>query len=179
MKEKESRYQHAEHEFGPVFDRNSRVLILGSFPSVKSREQQFYYGHPQNRFWKMLAAVYGRRIPDTIPKKRAFLLENHVALWDVIGACDIIGSSDSSIKNITVNDVRVITDCADIRLICCNGDKAYRLFVRYMMEHVPGIPVCRLPSTSPANAACSLEQLIHTWSEALLEDRLFVPERHK
>lgn len=167
MKNKESRYQHVEHEFGPVYDRNSRVLILGSFPSVKSRQQSFYYGHPQNRFWKILAAVYGVEIPDTIEKKRTLLLQNHIALWDVIESCDIIGSSDSSIKNATVNDVRLITSQTDIHLICCNGDKAYRLFEKYMMAQIDGIRVCKLPSTSPANAAYNLDRLIKEWTSVL------------
>ena len=167
MNREKSQYQHAEHEFGPVYDRNSKALILGSFPSVKSREQQFYYGHPQNRFWKMLSAVCSAPLPVTIPEKRTLLLEHHIALWDVIASCDIIGSSDSSIKNVMINDICQITENAEIRMICCNGDKSYRLFTKYMAERVPEIPVYKLPSTSPANAACSLEKLIQEWEQIL------------
>lgn len=174
MKREKSQYQHVEHEFGPVYDHNSRVLILGSFPSVKSREQQFYYGHPQNRFWKMLAAVCGVVVPENIEDKRKFLSEHRIALWDVIESCDIIGSSDSSIKNVQVNDIRRITGQAQIRFICCNGDKAYRLFTKYMAESVPDIPVYKMPSTSPANAACGLERLVQEWQQVLQE--VIVPD---
>ncbi|HCL03239.1 MAG TPA: DNA-deoxyinosine glycosylase, partial [Lachnoclostridium phytofermentans] len=98
-------YQHVSHTFEPVFDKNSKILILGSFPSVKSREQEFYYGHPMNRFWRMLSTVLEKEIPSDSSKKREFLLENHIALWDVIDSCDIIGSSDSSIKNVIPTDL--------------------------------------------------------------------------
>lgn len=110
---KRMEYTHVTHTFGPVYDDASRILILGSFPSVKSREQQFYYGHPQNRFWKVLAAVFEDTLPETIPQKKAFLLEHHIALWDVIASCDIAGSSDSSIRNVTANDMEVILKTAD------------------------------------------------------------------
>lgn len=167
MKREKSQYQHVEHEFGPVYDRNSKVLILGSFPSVKSREQQFYYGHPQNRFWKMLATVCGVPVPVTIAEKRALLLEQNIALWDVIDSCDIIGSSDSSIKNVQINDIERIANEAKLSFVCCNGDKAYRLFTKYMSEKIPGLPVYKLPSTSPANAACGMERLVKEWREVL------------
>ena len=167
MNQEKSRYQHAEHEFGPVYDQDSRVLILGSFPSVKSREQQFYYGHPQNRFWKMIAAVYGEALPGTIQEKKELLLRNRIALWDVIESCDIIGSSDSSIKNVKPNPVATIIKNTEIKLICCNGEKAYRLFIKYNPELAAEIPVCKMPSTSPANAACTLERLIGEWREVL------------
>lgn len=167
MNQEKSRYQHAEHEFGPVYDQHSRVLILGSFPSVKSREQQFYYGHPQNRFWKMIAAVYGEKIPENIQEKKDLLLRNRIALWDVIESCDIIGSSDSSIRNVKPNPIDRIVREAGIELICCNGEKAYRLFTRYHQELASAISVCRMPSTSPANAACTLERLIEEWGDLL------------
>lgn len=159
-------YIHVVHEFEPVYDEHSRILILGSFPSVKSREQQFYYGHPQNRFWKVTAGVCKEDVPVTIEEKKAFLYRNHIALWDVIESCDIIGSSDSSIKNVIPNDMEVILHKADIRAIYANGDKAYRLFLKYCKKE--GQPnVYKLPSTSPANAAWSVERLMKAWAEAL------------
>lgn len=169
MKDKQQKYVHVTHEFGPVYDSASKILILGSLPSVKSREQQFYYGHPQNRFWKVLANVLGtEQIPDNIEKKRAFLLENKVALWDVIASCDIIGSADSTIKNVKGNDMRVILDAADIRAVFVNGAKAYELFKKYCMASAAlEIPLVKLPSTSPANAAWSVERLTKVWREEM------------
>lgn len=158
-------YEHVTHTFGPVYDEHSKILILGSMPSVKSREQQFYYGHPQNRFWKVLAAVFGEDVPISIEEKKEFLLRNGVALWDVIESCDIIGSSDSSIKNVKENDMRVILDKADIKTIYVNGGKAHELFIKYCTKYMKeGKPnLVKLPSTSPANAAWSLDKLIKTW----------------
>ena len=112
------------HPIPPLYDENSKVLILGSFPSVKSREAQFFYGHPQNRFWKVMAAVFYERVPDTVSEKRDFLLRNHVALWDVIHSCEIAGSSDSSIKNVTPNDLSIILDAAHIERVFVNGKTA-------------------------------------------------------
>ena len=120
-----------EHPIPPLFDRDSTVLILGSFPSVKSREAAFFYGHPQNRFWKVLSSVFGDEVPVTIEEKRRFLLRRHVALWDVIGSCDIEGSSDASIRNVTPNDLRPILSSADIRAIFVNGKTAYRYYQKY------------------------------------------------
>ncbi|MCR5321931.1 MAG: DNA-deoxyinosine glycosylase [Lachnospiraceae bacterium] len=125
------------HPIPPVFDKDSRILILGSFPSVKSRESMFFYGHPQNRFWKVVANVFHDDVPVTIPEKKAFLLRNHIAVWDVIHSCDIEGSSDSSIKNVTPNDLSVILEKADIRAIFTNGktsDKYYRKYIMPNME---------------------------------------------
>lgn len=164
--EKNNDYQHVIHEFGPVCDAHSEVIILGSFPSVKSREQQFYYGHPQNRFWKLIAALANEAVPNTVEEKKALLLSHHIALWDVIAACDIIGSSDSSIRNVEVNDIRKITEHAPVRAIYLNGNKAYQLFTKYMSEQTH-LPAVKLPSSSPANAACSLECLIEAWGGAL------------
>lgn len=173
-------YTHAEHTFGPVFDRHSRFLILGSFPSVKSREINFYYGHPQNRFWKMLAALLEpEALLETIGDKRAFLLRHRIALWDVIASCDILGSSDSSIRNVAPNDISRILSAASIEAILCNGGKSYDLFQKYCCsgrlkpgkspittpQQMP--PVYKLPSTSPANAAWSLERLSAAWGEYL------------
>ena len=151
---------HEEHTFAPVYDSSSRILILGSFPSVKSREQGFYYGHPQNRFWRMLAAVYGEEVPQTLADKKALLKRHGIALWDVIESCDIEGSSDSSIRNAVPNDVARILKAAPIRIVITNGKTAYSLYRKYIKEPEA---VC-LPSTSPANAAWSLEKLIREWS---------------
>ena len=124
------------HPIAPVFDKDSKVLILGSFPSVKSREEGFFYGHPQNRFWKVTSQVFGEELPVTIDEKKAFLIRNHIAVWDVIGSCEIEGSSDSSIRNVTVNDLSVILDTADIRAIFLNGRKAEQY---YIAERSPNV----------------------------------------
>ena len=150
------------HSIAPVYDKDSKVLILGSFPSVKSRENKFFYGHPQNRFWKVLAAVYGKEIPETIEEKKKFLLENHVAVWDVIHSCDIEGSSDSSIRNVQANDISPVLRTAQIQQIYVNGKKAEQLYRKYIYPEVQRDCVC-LPSTSPANAAWSLDRLVETW----------------
>ena len=151
------------HPFGPLYNENSRVLILGSFPSVKSREQEFFYGHPQNRFWKVTASVFDEEPPRTTEDKKAFLVRNHIALWDVIGSCDIEGSSDSSIRNVKVNDISKILTTADIKAIYLNGKKAYHLYQQYLEPTINREGIC-LPSTSPANAAWRLERLKQAWS---------------
>lgn len=150
------------HPIGPLYDENSRVLILGSFPSVKSREQLFYYGHPQNRFWKVVSAVFGEKIPQTIDEKKKLILSHNLALSDVIGSCDIVGSSDSSIKNVVPNDLSVILKGAKIERIFVNGKAAEKYFNKYQKPLISRDAVC-LPSTSPANAAWSLEKLIDEW----------------
>lgn len=150
------------HSIAPVYDKDSKVLILGSFPSVKSRESKFFYGHPQNRFWKVLAAVYEKDVPETITEKKKFLLKNHVAVWDVIHSCDIEGSSDSSIRNVQANDISPVLRTAQIRQIYVNGKKAEQLYQKYIYPTVQRECVC-LPSTSPANAAWSLERLVESW----------------
>lgn len=153
---------HVTHTFEPVVDEASKILILGSFPSVQSRKNQFYYGHPQNRFWKVLSAVYEDKLPETIEEKQTFLHQNHVAVWDVIASCEIVGSSDSSISQVVANDMKVILHQADIRTIYLNGAKAYDLFQKYCAA--PNLPpAVKLPSTSPANAAWRLERLIEDW----------------
>lgn len=154
------------HPIPPVFDRNSKILILGSFPSVKSREGHFFYHHPQNRFWKTLAGVLDVPVPDTIAEKKAFLLSHRIALWDVIASCSIEGSSDSSIRNVVPNDLSVILSTADIRAIFCNGKTSWNYYRKYQ-EAVTGIPAVSLPSTSPANAAWSLEKLKGAWNVIL------------
>lgn len=150
------------HPIDPVFDTNSRILILGSFPSVKSRESGFFYGHPQNRYWKVLSAVFEEECPETIPEKKAFLLRNHIAAWDVIHSCEITGSSDASIRNVTVNDLGMILRAAAIREIYVNGKTAEKMYRKYT-EPVLGRPCTVLPSTSPANAAWNLERLTEAW----------------
>ena len=151
------------HPIPPVYDTTSRILILGSFPSVKSREAMFFYGHPQNRFWRVVAVVYEEAFPETVEQRKAFLLRNHIAAWDVIKSCDITGSSDSSIKNVTANDLSIILDAAPIETIYVNGKTAEKMYKKYI-EPVNHRPAVALPSTSPANAAWRLEQLIEAWS---------------
>lgn len=150
------------HPIPPVFDRHSKVLILGSFPSVKSREAQFFYGHPQNRFWKVTSTVFDAPEPHTVEEKKAFLLSHGIAVWDVIAACDITGSSDSSIKNVIPNDLTKILNVADIRAIFVNGKTAEKFYNKYIRDTIGRDAFC-LPSTSPANAAWSMELLIDAW----------------
>ena len=152
------------HPIPPVFDRDSRVLILGSFPSVKSREAGFFYGHPQNRFWKVLATLFDEDVPSTIPEKRDLLAKHHIALWDVIASCNIKGSSDASIENVVANDLSVILNGAKIRRIFVNGKTAERYYQKYI-EPKTGIRAVCLPSTSPANAAWNMERLVTVWRE--------------
>ena len=154
------------HPFPPLYDTDSKVLILGSFPSVKSREMMFFYGHPQNRFWKVIAGIFDKKIPTSIEEKRELILGNHLALWDVIAECEISGSSDASIKNARANDLSVILEHAPIRKIIVNGKTAERLYIKYI-EPVTGIKAVALPSTSPANAAWSLEKLIDEWRKVI------------
>lgn len=154
--------ERQEHEFAPVFDKNSKILILGTFPSVKSRESHFYYGHPQNRFWKVIALLMKEEVPETIEEKKQLLLSHGIAIWDVIASCDIAGSSDSSIKNVVPCDLTRILGTCDIRAIFANGKTAEKLYNRYSLP-VTGIPIQVLPSTSPANAAFQMERLIEHW----------------
>lgn len=155
-------YERLTHTFEPVFNKDSKILILGSFPSVKSRETNFYYGHPQNRFWKVLAGVLRKSVPQTIEEKKALLLTHHIAVWDVIESCTIIGSSDSSIKDVVVNDFSKVLENSEIKTIYVNGGKAYELYHKYA-EKQTGIQAVKLPSTSPANAAWNLERLCEAW----------------
>lgn len=151
-----------EHNFPPLYDSRSRILILGSFPSVKSREQRFFYGHKQNRFWKVMAALFEQPVPENIEEKRALLLSHHVAVWDVIASCEIKGSSDASISDVKVNDLSEIFDGAFIRQVFTNGNKAYTLYQKYTFPKT-GREAILLPSTSPANAQYGLEKLIEKW----------------
>ena len=154
------------HPFGPLYSENSRVLILGSFPSVKSREQQFFYGHPQNRFWKVIAALYRREVPSTIEEKKDLILSNGLALWDSIAECDIIGASDSSVKNAVPTDIPKLLEQTNIERILCNGALSKKVYDKYQLERI-GIPALKMPSTSPANAAWSLERLVEEWRKVL------------
>ena len=160
--------ERLEHPIAPVFDETSKVLILGSFPSVKSRETGFFYGHPQNRFWRVLAAVLGCPVPATIDEKRAMLLTHHVAVWDVIASCEITGSSDSSIRNVVPTDLGRILAAAPISAIFCNGGTALRLYQKYQ-QHSTGTAAIGLPSSSSANAAWSLARLIPAWASVRTE----------
>jgi hypoxanthine-DNA glycosylase len=153
-----------QHPFPPLYDENSKILILGSFPSVKSREQNFFYGHPQNRFWKVVATVLEKEIPTTIEEKRAFLLSSNIALWDVIASCEITGSSDSSIKNVVANDLTEILETANIKKIFVNGKTAEKYYNRYIKDKIGRDAVC-LPSTSPANAMWNVESLVEEWEK--------------
>ena len=150
------------HPFPPVWNEQSRILILGSFPSVRSRETGFYYGHPQNRFWPLLAYLYNEQVPDSVDEKRNFVLRHGIALWDVIESCQITGSSDSSIRKVKPNHIAALIKQTNIRSVYCNGQQAWRLYQKYCAEtcSLQGIP---LPSTSPANAVWSMKKLIEAW----------------
>ena len=159
-------YEHIVHSFEPVYDKDSEILILGTLPSVKSRENNFYYGHKQNRFWKVLATLLKEPVPETIEEKKAVLLAHRIALWDVIQSCDIKGSSDSSIKNVQPTDIGMILEKTNVTQIYANGNKAGQLYKRYQFP-VTGIEATVLPSTSPANAAWSLARLCEAWKTIL------------
>lgn len=155
-------YTRIVHPFGPLYDEHSGILILGSLPSVKSREQNFFYGHPQNRFWPLMAALFGETPPATVDEKKALALRHHIALWDTIYSCDIVGSSDSSIRSVVPTDLRPILRETGLRRIYCNGRTSGLYYSRYQ-EKVLGIPATVLPSTSPANAAWTMERLAGAW----------------
>jgi TDG/mug DNA glycosylase family protein len=150
------------HPIPPLYDASSKVLVLGSFPSVKSREAQFFYHHPQNRFWKVISQIFEEPVPISIMEKRTLLLRHHIAVWDVIQSCEITGSADSSIRNVIPNDLTQILTEADIRWIITNGNTAYQLYMRYIFPKT-GVEAVKLPSTSPANAAFSMERLLEAW----------------
>lgn len=155
--------EQVRHTIDPVFDARSRVLLLGSLPSPKSREVGFFYGHPQNRMWRVLAAVMGEgAAPQTTEERTAFLLRNRIAMWDVIASCAIAGAADSSIRDVVPNDLSRVLDVASIRAVFCTGGKSYELYRRYQ-EPATGIPAVKLPSTSAANASWSLERLIEAY----------------
>ena len=159
--------EHLIHPIPPLYDARSRVLILGSFPSVKSREAMFFYGHPQNRFWRVLADIFGEAVPETVEEKRSLALRHGIALWDVIAQCEIVGSSDASIAGVVPNDLSTILSVADIRAIFCNGNTSYTYYNKYCRAQT-GREATLLPSTSPANARWTREKLAQTWGAALL-----------
>lgn len=156
--------EHQVHPFPPLYDAQSRILILGSFPSIKSREGQFFYHHPQNRFWQVLARVLSEETPRTIEEKSAMLHRNHIALWDVIASCEITGSADSSIRSVIPNDLSPIFQAAEIQAVFCNGGTSYTYYQKYAKAHT-GFEAVKLPSTSPANAAWSLDRLAEAWEQ--------------
>ena len=157
---------HAVHPFSPGWDAHCRVLVLGSFPSVRSREIGFYYGHPQNRFWRVMERLFDQSVPPDTEGRRAFMLSHGVALWDVLAACDISGSSDASIRHAVPNDVPALLARGCVERVFCNGQRAYALYLRHL-DAALGLPVRALPSTSPANAAWSLERLTDAWRAIL------------
>lgn len=154
------------HPFDPIYEENSKILILGSFPSVKSRDVNFYYGHAQNRFWKLLAYIFNQKESKSIKEKKELLLNNNLALWDIVKECDIDGSSDISIRNIIINDIDSILDKSNIKKICFNGKIAYRIFHKYYKGEQK-FDISILPSTSPANAVYTLEKLAKKWKEEI------------
>lgn len=156
-----------KHPFPPLFDCKSKILILGSFPSVKSREEKFFYGHPQNRFWKVMATILNEEIPKTIEDKKRILLCHNIALWDSIASCEIEGSSDASIDKVVPNDLSPIFAEANIKAVFCNGKKAHQLYIKHIEPLVGRKAIC-LPSTSPANASWTFDKLIEVYSEAIL-----------
>ena len=152
------------HELPPVFDKESRILVLGTIPSPKSREQGFYYGHPRNRFWKMMALVFEEPMPETVEERRTMALRNHVAIWDVLASCTIRGAEDASIRDVVPNDIRLILSQADIRAVFTTGAKAAALYRKYC-EPVCSMPCISLPSTSPANCRMKDEELLQYYRQ--------------
>lgn len=159
-------YTRERHTFGPIYDENSRILILGSFPSVKARENHFYYEHPQNRFWKVMARVLEEPLPETAGEKKQMLLRHGIALWDVVAACDIKGSNDQSIRNVVPADLNKILRAAEIETIVTNGGVAYKLYRQYCREQT-GRDAVKCPSTSPSNGIFTMEKLVEEWKTAL------------
>ena len=161
-------YDSVRHTFEPIWNSNSKILILGTFPSVKSRKNNFYYGNPQNRFWKVVAKVSGCAEPVTVEEKKQMLLDLGIAIWDVIESCEIVGSSDNSIRNVSANDIGGLISASEITKIYANGSKAADLYRKYVQKSTD-IEIITLPSTSPANAAYSLERLSEEWKKILNE----------
>ena len=154
---------HIIHPIPPLYDADCRILILGSFPSVKSREAMFFYGHPQNRYWKLIARLFDEPVPETIEEKKRLALSHHIAMWDTIRSCTITGSSDSSIRDVVPNDLSVILDHSKVERIFCNGATSHKLYMKYIFP-MTGIKAVKLPSTSPANAAFTLDRLAKEWA---------------
>lgn len=159
--------EHVKHTINPIYNEKSNILILGTFPSVKSRENKFFYSHPQNRFWKIIAYITNTSpVPSTIDEKKNMLLNNKIALFDVIKSCDITGSSDTSIKNVEPWDLSIILDSCNIKKVYANGNKAYELYMKYCYDNLKR-SIIKLPSTSPANASFNFERLLSEWSQIL------------
>lgn len=156
--------QHVTHEFPPLYNVDSRILILGSVPSPKSRQQAFYYGHPQNRFWKVLAAVFAAPVPQSVEEKKQLVLLHGIALWDALEECDICGASDSSIRNPVPTDIPWLLSQTKIDTIFTTGATAWKYYQKLNFP-LTGIPAVRLPSTSPANCACSFEALVEAYRQ--------------
>ena len=161
-----SETKNITHPFPPLFDENSDTLILGSFPSVKSREAMFFYGHPQNRFWRVIAALYGEEVPENIEEKKKLILSHNLALWDSIQSCTITGSSDSSVKDVVPNDLSLIINNSKVDRVFCNGALSHKMYIKFIFP-ITNIKADKLPSTSPANAAFSLDKLVREWSVLL------------
>lgn len=156
------------HPFEPIFAKTSRILILGSFPSAKSRQQNFYYGHPQNRFWKIIAKIFNEKMPELIKEKTDLIINNNLAIWDVIKSCDIKGSADNSIKNAEIFDMNELIRKTNIRKVIFNGKKAAEEYFKYN-EIIEGIEYVTLPSTSPANAVYTFDKLYNIWEKTIKE----------
>lgn len=169
LNDKKMKLEKQRHTFPPIFNQNSTVLILGTFPSVKSREASFFYHHPQNRFWKIIASLTESKVPQTIEEKQNMLLSNNIAVWDVVESCRIKGSSDSSICDVMPSDLNIVLDHAPIKKIYANGQKAYQLYMKYSYEKT-GRPIEKLPSSSPANASWSLDRLLEAWKVIRIYD---------
>lgn len=150
------------HPIPPLFNEASKTLILGSFPSVKSREAMFFYGHPQNRFWRLMALLFEAKVPETVEEKTHLVLTHRLALWDTIHSCTITGSSDSSIRDVVPNDLSVILNNSRVDRVFCNGAASYKLYQKYIYPQTK-LHAAQLPSTSPANAAWSMERLQKAW----------------
>jgi hypoxanthine-DNA glycosylase len=165
-KMKDKNYETITHPLTPVYDENSKILILGSFPSVKTREYGFFYGHPQNRFWKIMEALFKEDLSGEIEERKKFLLKHKIALYDSIYKCDIIGSSDASIKNVVPSNLEKIKETAKIEKVFCNGGTSFKYYEKYHAKKLK-IEAEKLPSTSPANARYRLEDLLIEWSEIL------------
>ena len=158
------------HTIPPLFSADSDTLILGTFPSPKSREAAFYYGHPQNRFWRVLAGVYGEAVPTSVEEKTRLVLAHSLALWDTVASCEIVGAADSTIRRETPNDIAWLIGETRVTRIFTNGKTAFALYEKYALPKTK-IGALALPSTSPANASYSLENLIEIWGEALTSPR--------
>lgn len=152
------------HQFEPVFDGNSRILILGTMPSPKSREQGFYYGHPRNRFWRVIADILEEPLPETIEEKKSLVLRYGIAVWDVLASCEICGADDGSIRNPVPNDMKRIMQNAPVQAVFTTGTKAAALYKRYCLAQT-GMPAVHLPSTSPANCSMSYEVLLENYNK--------------